>query len=286
MTVHEHVVEAVGRLNLQGVALRDAHRDAEVLARAALGWSEAQFFAARHEEAPARLLERFPDMIARRMRREPVAYITGTREFWGLEFAVTRDVLIPRPESELLVEQALACLSAGAADGSSRPLVVDVGTGSGCLAVSLAAERADLRLAATDISPGALAVARKNAAAHGVGSRIDFLLGSLLEPVAGEPDLIVSNPPYVVAAAALAPEVGSYEPAVALFSGADGLDAIRGLLQQAGARLRGGGWLIFEFGFGHEEAVLDLVAQDRNLALERIVSDLQDIPRVAVVARP
>jgi release factor glutamine methyltransferase len=286
MTVHEHVTEAVGRLNAGGLAPRDAHRDAEALARAALGWSQAEFFAARHDEAPAGFLQRFPAMIARRIRREPVAYITGAREFWGLEFAVTPDVLIPRPESEMLVEQALAFLPAGAAsDGPSRPLVVDVGTGSGCLAVSLATERADLRIAATDISASALAVARRNAAAHGVDGRIDFLLGSLLEPVADDPDLIVSNPPYVVAAAALAPEVGRYEPAVALFSGADGLDAIRGLLEQAGARLRTGGGLIFEFGFGHEEAVLDLLAQDRRLALERIVSDLQDIPRVAVATR-
>jgi release factor glutamine methyltransferase len=286
MTVHEHVVEAVGRLSAGGIAAPAARRDAEALARAALGWSEARFFTDRHDEAPAAFLERFPQMIARRIRREPVAYIVGTREFWGLDFIVTPDVLIPRPESELLVEQAVLCLSATPPTNDGRvPLVVDVGTGSGCLAVAVATERPDVRLAATDISAAALAVARQNAAVHGVDGRIDFLLGSLLDPVAGVPDVVVSNPPYVVAAAALAPEVGRHEPAAALFSGVDGLDAIRGLVAQAAAKLRPRGSLIFEFGFGHDPAVEALIARDSRLRLERIVNDLQDIPRVAVVSR-
>jgi release factor glutamine methyltransferase len=285
MTVHEHVVEAVGRLNEGGIAPGDARRDAEALARAALGWSQARFFADRHDEAPPSFVRHFPQMIARRIRREPVAYITGTREFWGLEFAVTPAVLIPRPESELLVEQALACLSTGPRPVSPGPFVVDVGTGSGCLAVALATERPDLHLAATDISAAALAVARQNAATHRVDHRIDFLHGSLLEPISGEPDLVVSNPPYVLQSAALAPEVGRHEPAAALFSGVDGLDAIRGLLEQSAARLRVHGWLVFEFGFGHEPDVIELVRRDSRLALERIVTDLQDIPRAAVVIK-
>jgi release factor glutamine methyltransferase len=287
MTVHEHVVEAAGHLHAGGIAAGDARRDAEVLARAALGWSAAEFLACRHDEAPAVFVQRFPQMIARRVRREPVAYITGTREFWGLDFTVTTDVLIPRPETELLVEQALTWLKDRrlTGRGSVPPLVVDVGTGSGCLAVALAVECADVRLAATDISAAALAVARTNAAAHGVAHRIDFLLGSFLDPVRDDPDLIVSNPPYVVQAAALAPEVRRHEPHAALFGGADGLDAIRGLVAQAVRRLAAGGSLIIEFGFGQDEAVTDLVAGEPRLRVDRIVSDFQDIPRVAVVMR-
>ena len=286
MTVHDHVVEAAGQLAEAGIAPAEARRDAEVLARATLGWTRARFLTDRRDEAPADFRVGYSDRVARRLEREPVAYITGTKEFWGLEFTVTASVLIPRPETELLVEQSLRCLGQhglSPAD-ASPPFVVDVGTGSGCLAISLATERPVLRLAATDISQAALEIARQNATRHQVNARIDFLLGSYLEPVSGDPDLIVSNPPYIEIGAWLAPEVGGHEPATALFAGVDGLEAIRALVSQAAVRLKPGGSLVFEFGLAQEEAVRELLGRS-SFRLERCVPDLQGIPRVVVASR-
>lgn len=191
-------------------------------------------------------------MVARRARREPLQHILGSQEFHGLEFEVTSDVLIPRHDTETLIAEALR-LMPGARS------VLDIGTGSGCIAVTLAKELPAAAVTATDLSEAALAVARRNAERNGV--TIEFLAGSLLEPVAGRRfDLIVSNPPYIPSAdiEGLEPEVRDYEPRGALDGGADGLDAYCELIPAALNCLNPGGWLLVEVGIGQSEAVREL----------------------------
>ncbi len=285
MTVHEQVTAARARLLAAGIEPTEASFDAEVLAREVLGWDLARFLSSRHEEAPEGFIAQYEPVVARRERREPVAYIAGHREFWDLEFEVTRDVLVPRPETEVIVEEAVARVARPSLD--DRPLViVDVGTGSGCLAVALAREFPLARVTAIDVSAAALGVARRNAARHGVAARIEFLEGRGLSGVDDRPDLIVSNPPYVATTAmdALPPEV-RYEPLVALFAGPDGLDEIRQLLADAESRLRPDGWLIFEFGYDQADAVVGQAARHPALLLVEVRADLQGIPRTAVLRR-
>ncbi len=237
-----------------GIPPDQAAIDAEVLARAAAGWDRATWLARRDEPAGTEAAARFEAMASRREEREPVAYITGVREFWGLDFIVSPAVLIPRPETELIVEAALERL----ADPARAWRIADVGTGSGCIAIALATERRAAMLTATDISEAALEVARQNATLRGVGSRIGFLRTSFLDDAIGPFDLIVANPPYVptFARTALAPDVREFEPHAALFGhGADGLDEVRAILSQAATRLAPGGWLLMEFGFGQGDEV-------------------------------
>jgi len=192
-------------------------------------------------------------------------------------------VLVPRPESELLVEITLQLFP----DREARLSAADAGTGSGCLAVAIAKERPRAILLATDTSAGALAVARLNAGRHGVSQRIEFLETDLLQGAPEPFDLIVSNPPYVpsVDAPSLQPEVRDYEPAVALFAGEDGLDAIRRLIAESILRLNPGGSLVFEFGVGQEPAIEQLVGAAAGLRLADIRKDLQGIPRAAIAVR-
>jgi release factor glutamine methyltransferase len=227
--------------------------------------------------------------VARRARREPVAYITSEREFYGRAFRVTRDVLIPRGETEFVVDAARACL---AARSGAPPHIIDIGTGSGCIAVTIACEAPDLRLTATDVSSAAIAIARENATRHGVADRIDFVEGSLFAGRAGpggEPggwDLIVSNPPYVARRDrdTLAVDVRDFEPDLALFGGNDGLDVIRALTRAASTVLAPDGSLVMEIGAGQVDAVRALIDETSGLAWTRVLRDLQQIPRV-VVAR-
>ena len=294
-TLHDRLREAQARLAAAGIAEPDAAIDADVLARHVLGWTREQMITRQRDPLPAASEDafdtRFNALIARRAEREPVAYITGHREFWGLEFEVTRDVLIPRPETELIVEETLALDRAGAPGSSgalgASPVIVDVGTGSGCLAVAIAHELPRARVIAIDVSTVALHVAKRNADRHGVNARITWHAGSLLEPVDGKVDLIVSNPPYVPLgdAETLPPDVREYEPAVALFSGGDGLATIRALVTQAADRVRKDGWLIFEFGFGQAQAIREIIAAASAWHLEKLREDLQGLPRTAVLRR-
>ena len=281
MTLAERVSEAALRLAEAGIDARDAAFDAEVLARHALGWDRATYLARWREPAPADFEQPFEPLVARRCRREPVARITGRREFWGLDFEVTPAVLVPRPESELLVETALARLG----DRAPRWEVADVGTGSGCLAIALARELPRARVAATDVCPDALAVARRNAARHRAADRVTFHHTDLLDGLPGPFDLIVSNPPYVPDGVVdtLAPEVSRHEPAAALRGGPDGLDTVRRLIAAAN-RLRPGGWLVMEVGAGQSG---DAAAIGRRAGLQvvDVRPDLQGIPR-AVVMQP
>ncbi len=292
-TLREIVQAARARLTAAGIDANEAAMDAALLARHALGWDLARLLAHETEAPPDAFTRAFDPLVARRASREPISSIVGLREFWGLEFEVGPDVLAPRPETEIVVEQALSAgrgFSPASAVGrgfspASPRLIIDVGTGSGCLAVCLAREFPAARVIATDISERALAVAARNARRHGVESRVEFRRASLLDGVAGPADLVVSNPPYIPAPdiEGLDPEVRDWEPRQALDGGADGLDVVRALLDAVPGVLAPGGSFIMEFGFGQAEAVEDLVRAS-PLELVRIVADLQQIPRT-VVAR-
>jgi release factor glutamine methyltransferase len=279
-TVADRIVAARERLQSAGIRPADARLDAEVLARHALGWDRAALIARGREAEPEGFGDTFDELIARRAAREPVAQIRGTREFWGLDFEVSRDVLTPRPETEMLVEEALAF----AAEHPCRR-VVDVGTGSGCVAIAIAHSRPALDVFAIDLSAEALVVARRNAVRHGV-DRIVFLQGDLLAPLTERADLIVANPPYVPnqVAGHMSPEVVSHEPHVALFGGPGGLEIARRLLAQAPAHLEPGGRLVVEFGFGQEPELTEL-AEEAGWRVIRVREDLQGIPRTLVLTR-
>ena len=219
--------------------------------------------------------------VARRAGGEPLPYITGRVEFYGLDFTVTPAVLIPRPETELLVEEALLWLQE-----HPRAIAADIGAGSGCIAVTLAARAPLLRLVATDCSPAALTVARANAARHGVAGRIAFLEGDLLAPLPAPVELLVSNPPYVAENEwdALPPSVRR-EPRAALLAGPEGLDALRRLLDQAPALLRPGGLLLVEIGERQGAAARALAQAAFPRADVRILTDLAGKERLLRVQR-
>ena len=283
-TVHAEVAAARARLRHAGFDTDAAGTDAEVLARAALGWDLATYVARGRSAPPAAFRDRYRSMLERRTRREPVSLIIGRREFWGLDFEVTPDVLTPRPETELVVEEALRALDR---QRTLSPRLIDVGSGSGCLAVAIARERPHVRITATDVSLRALRVARRNARRHGVAKRIAWVATSLLDGVGTRPDVIVANLPYVADDdfPRLPPDVRDFEPQVALLGGGDGLDAIRRLLAAAGRQLRIRGALIIEFGFGQAGAIRAAVASVPGLALVHIRCDLGGIQRVAVIER-
>ena len=229
--------------------------DAEALLLHVLGQSRSWLFAHAEDALDMDVQTAFEALVARRAAGEPVAYLTGRRGFWTLELEVTPATLIPRPETELLVELALARLPRDAAAN-----VADLGTGSGAIALAIASERPRAQVVATDASAGALAVARRNAQRLGIGN-LRFVHGDWLAPLAGERfALIVSNPPYIEAADPhLAQGDLRHEPASALASGADGLDDIRRIAAAARAHLEPGGWLLFEHGWNQGDAVRGLL---------------------------
>jgi release factor glutamine methyltransferase len=280
-SLHDRIDRARARLERAGINSRDAKFDAEVLARHALGWDRTQLLVHGRELPPEDFDQAYEAFIARRAEREPVALIIGRREFWGLDFEVTEHTLIPRPETELIVEEAIEILKARA---DAR--LFDVGTGSGCVAVAIAREIRYAQVAATDISHDAIAVARRNAIRHGVSDRIRFVRTNLLDGIRTVADLIVSNPPYVpeTDAKGMSREVLGYEPHSALFGGPDGLVLMRHLFDTAPERLADGGRLVVEFGFGQETAVHD-EAVASGWTVERVRSDLQGLPRAMVLRR-
>lgn len=281
--LHEQLTAGRERLVAAGIEPSSAAIDVDLFARTILGWDRARVLTARAEPAPDGLEPRFSEWILRRADREPTAYIVGNREFWGLEFRVTSDVLIPRPESEFIVEESLAILNTS---NLTAPRLADIGTGSGCLGVSLAHEVTRAHVIATEVSREALAVARDNARRHGVSERMTFVETSFLDGIAGPFDLIAANPPYVKAGdkPALSRDV-RHEPDVALFGGETGLQGLEAVLDAALRTLTRGGWLVMEFGFGQEEDVRQLVAARPALRIDRVRADLQGIPRTAVIQR-
>jgi release factor glutamine methyltransferase len=256
--------------------------DAELLLMHVLGRNRA--WVLTHAEAiPSdQLAARFIKLIERRFRGEPVQYIIGETEFYGLPFTVTPDVLIPRPETEHLVEKALELARA-----IERPQIVDVGTGSGAIAVALAHQLPKAEITAIDISESGLRVAHNNARQNAVDQRVRFLQGDLLAPVLGELfDLVVSNPPYVPNSdrTLMSVEVREYEPALALFAGEDGLAAYRRLIPAAYCVLVPGGFIVLETGFSQRQAIEELLRAGgfQNVGF---TPDLQGIPRVASAQR-
>lgn len=278
-----------------GFSREDARRDALVLARGILRWSLADWLSRSDGEAPDNFKTNLAHMVRRRRTREPVAYLLGKKEFYGRSFRVTRDTLIPRPETEGLVEAALAWLTSTAhlrstqgPVGAQRPTrIVDIGTGTGCVAITLALEfrgTSPVTITGTDTSDGALAVARDNAMRLGAGA-VDFRLGSFLAEVSGPVDLIVSNPPYVPAndRHLLQRDVVQFEPALALFGGDDGLEVIRKLIPMARQVMAPNSALMLEIGIGQAGSVAALLEAAGFTSIHRH-QDLQGIDRI-IVAR-
>jgi release factor glutamine methyltransferase len=283
LTIAEALREAATALRVAGLA--EPRREAGSLLSHAVGRDSA--FLITHADETLTPAERatFRDAVARRAAGEPFQYIAGRQEFYGLEFEVTPDVLIPRPETELLVETALELLR-----DTPSPFVCDVGTGSGCVAVALLHGRQDARGFALDVSPAALHIAARNAARHGVEGRLRLLVSDCFDALgAGEHegvrfDLIASNPPYIAAEdfAGLQREVREHEPRAALTPGGDGLSVIRRLVAEAPRFLKPGGHLLIEIGFGQHEPVAALVDGEVWTLLD-IHEDLQGVPRTVAL---
>ena len=255
--------------------------DAEVLLAETLGMDRVGLYTHFDQPLQPGELARFKQLILRRLRREPVAYILGRKEFWSLPIRVSPDVLIPRPETETLVAEALKILAAG---GKEDLRLLEIGTGSGAISIALAKERPSANITATDLSPEALSIAGENAAQNGVRERIRFLPGDLFQPVPeGETfDLVVSNPPYIIRGqlSSLMPEVRDYEPRVALDGGKDGLDFFRRALPAVGDFLRPGGWFLAEMGAGQDRQVLELAEENPDLNSFAFAKDLNGVNRV------
>lgn len=268
----------MARINesLRTARSRTGPGDAEWLLAHVLGQSRGWLYAHGDDELDAAEEARFAGLLARRIAGEPVAYLVGRRGFWCFDLKVTPATLIPRPETELLVELALERLPTGRALN-----IADLGTGSGAIALALAHERPDAQVIATDASAAALEVAEGNARALGLAN-IGFLRGDWLAPLKGRAfDLIASNPPYIAAADAhLAQGDLRFEPPAALASGVDGLDAIRVIVRDAPAHLVPGGWLLLEHGWNQGEAVRELLARAGLIDVDT-ARDLEDRDRVS-----
>ena len=292
LDVHTALKEAMRRLGEGQVPSYTLA--AELLLMHVLGRERAWLYSHAEEVLDGASAERYFDLVARRSAGTPTQYLTGHQEFWGLDLLVEPGVFIPRPETEHVVETVLEWLASQRSKSSvaGRPLrLADVGTGSGCLAIALARELPEAEIFATDTSLEALAVARRNAECLGVARRVRFLACNLLDgliPQSGTKpllDTVVSNPPYVgrEEAALLPREVREHEPAQALFSGENGLELYAPLIEQAGARLRPGGLLALELGYGASEKAIALVREGwKNL---RVRPDLAGIPRVLSAER-
>lgn len=286
MTLIEAINDAEKKLAAAGV--NEARRDAEVLLCWALKKDRAWLLAHIKEELADTPFTEFRQALDRRVRREPLQHITGVQEFWGLEFSVNPGVLIPRPETELIVETVLA----RSPDKTARLRIIDLGTGSGCLAVSIARELPAALVFATDRSAEALKTARANAARHAVANRIRFFEGDLFEPleeldIAGQIDIIVANPPYVpqVDGPSLQPEVKEYEPALALFAGHSGTEVHERILCEAWRFLTSSGMLVMEMGIGQSQRLGDLIRENTGYRSPEVLKDLAGIDRVIVTQR-
>src|SRR5271169_6372714 len=303
ITAHPSILTALrdGIAQLEREHVPSAALAAELLLMHTLGRDRAWIYAHPEHELDATAREQYFSLIAKRVSGVPTQHLTGHQEFWGLDFEVTPDVLIPRPETEHVIEVALERLGIASQAGSSSRRgeefrIADVGTGSGCIAVALAHELPAARVIATDISAAALEVARRNATRHGVSARIDFAECNLMDLFLDGPrdtshdsrpfDLIASNPPYIGCweAATLARDVREYEPEAALYGGETGTEIYVPLIAQAAALLKPGGVLVLELGHTSAGRVSDLLRSPLWTALT-ISNDLAGIPRVASVQR-
>lgn len=283
-SIAQALVEATQMLRQGGVP--EARRDAATLLAHLMGRDQTYLIAHAERELAGASVARYRALIERRAAGEPLQYITGRQEFFNLDFKVTPDVLIPRPETELLVETALELLK----ESEREPFICDVGTGSGCIIISLLHERPDARGIALDISQEALFIAAQNAARHGVAGRLSLIasdgLTALEQQGGAQFSLIASNPPYVAEKSydGLQREVREHEPRVALTPGGDGLGVIRRLLADAPHYLVPGGHLLLEIGFDQHEAVHHMIDREVWTLLE-IHKDLQGIPRTVALRK-
>ncbi|MEK6743547.1 MAG: peptide chain release factor N(5)-glutamine methyltransferase [Nitrospirota bacterium] len=285
VTLAEAIQKAAETLTAHNVP--NARLDAELLLRHALGKDRAWLLVHMQDRLDDQAQRSFEQNIERRKLREPLQYITGTQEFWGLPFMVTPDVLIPRPETEFVVEAALKAVS-----GITAPVIVDLCTGSGCIAISIAKELATARIFATDRSERAVPVAQENARRNGVADRIRFLEGDLFGPLEemdlrGRIDVIVTNPPYVRSGdlTTLQPEVRDFEPEIALVAGPEGTEIAERIIHQAPEYLKPGGSLIMEMGVGQASALRKIVEETYRFGPIEIVKDLAGIERVLVAKK-
>jgi release factor glutamine methyltransferase len=253
-------------------------RDAELILAHVLGCNSAALLTHPEYLLSAQQAEQFEALLKRRLASEPVQYLTGEQEFFGLLFEVSPDVLIPRPETEHLVEAVL-----GRFDRDANPRIVDVGTGSGAIAVAIAHALPRSQVTAVDLSPAALEVARRNAKRHGVIDRVALRQSDLLAGAGAEFDLVVSNPPYIANGERLEPQVVDYEPRSALYAGPTGLEVYQCLIPQANQVLRSQGWIMMEIGYGQQPALEALLDGWREV---RFAPDLQGIPRVVQAQKP
>jgi len=264
-----------------------ARSTADILLAHALNLRRIDLYLRHDQPLNLRELAAFKDLVKRRLNREPVAYICGQKEFYSLSFSVGPDVLIPRPETETLVEKAQALIDAGP---PRVQRIIDLGTGSGAIVVALACQRPGHLYFATDASPKALALARRNATAHQVDTAIGFFCGNWLDPLASQAQpfhLILSNPPYIATAAlrTVAPEVRCHEPQLALDGGDDGLACLRQVIEKAWTHLGPQGWLVVEIGFDQGPAVRCLAAAAGKYQGFDILKDLAGHDRVLVAQR-
>jgi len=261
--------------------------NAEILLMFTLDCDRAYLYAHPERELTNQEQTRYDEAITQRASGSPAQYITGHQEFWGMDLIVSPAVLIPRPETEHVIETVLRLVDSGRASSSGSPLrIVDIGTGSGCIALVLAKELPDAELHATDISPAALEIARANAARHQLTDRIDFHQADLLAGLAPNSfDFVVSNPPYVGESEEdqVQLEVRKFEPRNAVFAGPTGLEVIQRLIPQAEAGLKPGGWLVMEISGTIAAGVQRLLHSWNNVQLAH---DLQGIPRVASARKP
>jgi release factor glutamine methyltransferase len=280
-TLDQSLRTAIETLTSAGIA--SSRLTAETLLMFVLNCDRAHLIAHHERVLTENEASRFDAALAMRLRGVPTQYVTGHQEFWGMDLIVSPAVLIPRPETEHLVEAALELARAKPA-----PRIVDVGTGSGCVALALAKELPRAEIHAVDTSPDALKVARTNATRHGLQERVHFEEGDLLGAFSHDTtrfDFVVSNPPYVSEAdrLSLQPEVRDFEPHAALFAGPTGLEVIERLIPQAQRALKCEGWLVMEIGQGQQESVDAVLSKWNNRAF---VKDLQGIPRIVQAQRP
>lgn len=277
MNLTEAIDWATDQLEAKEIA--DARLEAELILVFALAIKKSELILNQSMALDDKGFKRYQELIARRLKHEPTAYIIGSQPFMSLDLMVNRSVLIPRPETELLAEQALRVTSR-----ESRVVIADVGTGSGCIAVTLAKRLPLAEVYGIDTSDDALKVAKKNAEMHKVEGRCHFIKGNLLEPLKEPVDLIVANPPYIPSGeiSKLQPEVRDWEPRKALDGGKDGLDYIRKLLRESPKYLKANGRLVMEFGFGQAAEIEKLAAEDFEKI--ELIKDYAGIERIIILS--
>ncbi len=269
-------------LRAQGIST--ARLDAEVLLGHYLKWDRVELYRDGDYVPSDEELATINQGLVRRIEGEPIAYIIGRKEFWSLEFEVNQAVLIPRPDTEILVESVMELVGPSR---SARLKILEIGTGSGAISIALASELTNGRVFAMDISRAALTIARKNARRHGVASRVFFFCGNLCEPLKDVFDFVVSNPPYISEREyeRLPSEVRKFEPTEALIAGCDGTEFHRDIINGVGTYIKEGGWLVMEIGYGQREAVERMLRQNGKYDYMSTQRDYAGIDRVILAKR-